>query len=138
MKKIVMILATVGVLGLNSCKNMNDQALSTKDTKQEVIDSMNQVAEKQRIIDSMKTDEATRNTKKEVVVVNQSSGTQTTAAPARKKWSGAAKGAVIGAGVGAITGAVISKKKGEGAIIGGLAGAGLGAGTGAIIDGKKK
>ena len=61
-----------------------------------------------------------------------------TAEQKKKGWSGAAKGAVIGAGVGAIGGAVIDKKKpAQGAIIGGLAGAGLGAGTGAILDSKK-
>jgi len=81
MKAIYLIAVSVLIA---SCKNMNDEARTTKDTKQEVIDSMNQVAEKQRIIDSMKTEEANRNSKKEVVVVNQSSGTQTTAAPARK------------------------------------------------------
>lgn len=139
MKSIVMILAAVGVLSLSSCKNTDKQGEITDDVRQATIDSMNQVAEKQRVIDSMKmeNEKALREEKeKQVVVVHDQAPAAAT--PQRKKWSGAAKGAVIGAGVGAVTGAIVSKKKGEGAIIGGLAGAGVGAGTGAIIDGKKK
>ncbi|MEP6616190.1 MAG: YMGG-like glycine zipper-containing protein [Ginsengibacter sp.] len=61
-----------------------------------------------------------------------SSGTgQTTTA--KKGWSKAAKGAVIGAGTGAIAGAIISKKKGKGAIIGGVVGA-----AGGYIIGRSK
>jgi hypothetical protein len=61
-----------------------------------------------------------------------SSGTgQTTTA--KKGWSKAAKGAVIGAGTGAIAGAVISKNKGKGAIIGGVVGA-----AGGYIIGRSK
>lgn len=136
MRSIVMILATVGVLSLNSCKNTDKQGVVDSDIRTTTIDSMNAVAEKQRIIDSMKVENEKVLMEKQVVVVNQQ--TPAAAAPQRKKWSGAAKGAVIGAGVGAITGAAISKKKAEGAIIGGLAGAGVGAGAGAIIDDKKK
>ena len=123
------------MLILNSCKDSNQEA-STESLeaaeKQATIDSMKMEMEKQRIIDSMKAISAmqSRPVQKEVVVVNQAS--------AKKKWSGAAKGAVIGAGVGAVTGAIVSDKKGEGAVIGGLAGAGVGAGTGAIIDENKK
>ena len=103
---------------------------------QATIDSMKQVAEKQRIIDSMRI--VSQNTRKEREVVVVHDQAPAAAAPQRKKWSGAAKGAVIGAGVGAVTGAIISKKKGEGAVIGGLAGAGVGAGVGAVLDDKKK
>jgi hypothetical protein len=132
MKNVVMIIAAVGVLSLSSCKNTDKQGVIADDSQKGTIDSMKQVAEKQHIIDSMKL----VNEKAKPVVINQTTTTQTTTT--HKKWSGAAKGAVIGAGVGAITGALVDKKHGEGAIIGGLAGAGLGAGTGAIIDGKKK
>jgi len=137
MKNIMMILAIAGVLSLNSCKNTDKQGIVQDDIRQATIDSMNAVAEKQRVIDSMRieNEKELRAKEKEVVVVNQQATTNT---PQKKKWSGAAKGAVIGAGVGAVTGAIVSKKKGEGAIIGGLAGAGVGAGTGAIIDDKKK
>jgi hypothetical protein len=125
---------------LFSCQNQQKADLNK--AKQVSIDSMKTVIEKQRIIDSMQTEFANAEKEKieyqkEVVVVNKQSTAQ---APTAKKkgWSGAAKGAVIGAGVGAATGAIISKKKGQGAIIGGLAGAGVGAGTGAIIDSSKK
>ena len=135
MKSLVMIAAVIGVLSLSSCKNTDKQGVVLDDVHQATIDSMQQVAEKQRIIDSMKMVNETTQKQRDVVVVHQQAAAP---APQRKKWSGAAKGAVIGAGVGAVTGALVDKKHGEGAIIGGLAGAGLGAGTGAIIDGKKK
>ena len=129
MKKLIIIFASVAVL--ISCKNIDSKGQIVDDAHKATIDSMKTVADKQHIIDSMKLE----NEKARPVVVHQTTTTQTTT---RKKWSGAAKGAVIGAGVGAVTGAIVSKKKGEGAIIGGLAGAALGAGTGAVIDGKKK
>lgn len=136
MKNVVMILAAVGVLSLSSCKNTDKQGVIADDVHQATIDSMKQVAEKQRIIDSMRI--VSQNTRKEREVVVVHDQAPAAAAPQRKKWSGAAKGAVIGAGVGAVTGAIISKKKGEGAVIGGLAGAGVGAGVGAVLDDKKK
>lgn len=139
MKALYVALAALVIF---SCKNTNDEARVYEDAKQEAIDSMKMEIAKQRIVDSMKLEAqkeqdriAKEQAKREVIVVNQAAP----AAPAeKKKWSSAAKGAVIGAGVGAATGAIVSKKKGEGAIIGGLAGAGVGAGTGAIIDSKKK
>lgn len=138
MKKILMMITVIGVLGFNSCKNTDKQGALTEEAQQATIDSMKAVAEKQRIIDSMKieSEKAIQAEKEKVVVVHDQAPAAAT--PQRKKWSGAAKGAVIGAGVGAVTGAIVSKKKGEGAIIGGLAGAGVGAGTGAIIDDSKK
>ena len=130
MKKLVMIIAITAVLV--SCKNTDAKGVVVDDARKVTIDSMKTVAEKQHVIDSMKL----VNEKSRPVVVHQNTITQTTTG--RKKWSRAAKGAVIGAGVGAVTGALVDKKHGEGAIIGGLAGAGLGAGTGAILDDKKK
>ena len=112
--------------------------------KMVTIDSMKIENAKQKTIDSLQLEMARIKEEKEqpqnVTVVNQpAASNNAVATPAKKKgWSGAAKGAVIGAGVGAATGAIISKKKGQGAIIGGLAGAGVGAGTGAIIDTSKK
>lgn len=139
MKKIAMILGLVTVM--LSCKNTDKQGIANDDIHQTTIDSMKMVAEKQRIIDSMTIVNKSQLQQKEVVVVHENQNNNATATaptPVKKKWSGAAKGAVLGAGVGAATGAIVSKKKGQGAIIGGLAGAGVGAGTGAIIDGKKK
>lgn len=46
--------------------------------------------------------------------------------PAKKGWSNAAKGAVIGAGAGAVTGVLVDKKNVRGAVIGGAVGAGTG------------
>lgn len=134
MKKLsIMFLALVFV----SCQNQ--QKVDIDKAKKASIDSMQTAIIKQNAIDSMQIEITKIKEEKEslekVTVVNQT----VTAAPAKKKgWSGAAKGAVIGAGVGAATGAIVSKKKGQGAIIGGLAGAGVGAGTGAIIDSSKK
>ena len=132
MKKLILMVLGVGLL--YSCKDTNKEVLDLERERQASIDSMKIEIEKQRIIDSMQLAHSQKpESKREVVVVNQ-----TASAPAKKKWSGAAKGAVIGAGVGAVTGAAISKNKAEGAIIGGLAGAGVGAGTGAIVDESKK
>lgn len=122
-------------LVLFSCQNQSK--LDIQKAKQASVDSMKVAMQKQKVIDSMKAEMAQIEKQKQVVVVNHTNGA-TTQTPKRKKWSGAAKGAVIGAGVGAVTGAIIDKKRGEGAIIGGLAGAGLGAGTGAVIDDSKK
>lgn len=131
MKTICIMLMSIVLF---SCQNQGK--LDVQKAKQASIDSMKVAIEKQKVIDSMKVEMA-QIEKRKVVVVNHTTGTNTQTAK-RKKWSGAAKGAVIGAGVGAITGAIVDKKKGEGAIIGGLAGAGVGAGTGAIIDDSKK
>ena len=134
MKSLSIILL---VIAFASCQKTQNEAVNK--ARQTTIDSMQTEISKQKVIDSMKLEIAKIEESKErpqnVTVVNQPA----TVAPAKKKgWSGAAKGAVIGAGAGAVTGALISKKKGQGAIIGGLAGAGLGAGTGAIIDDSKK
>lgn len=139
MKNLFLVL--IASTAFFSCKDSNKEGVAEVNLeaqeRQKTIDSMNLVLEKQRVIDSVvkatKQNEKQVVEKKEVVVVKEQA-----AAPQRKKWSGAAKGAVIGAGVGAVTGAAISKNKAEGAIIGGLAGAGVGAGTGAIIDDSKK
>lgn len=126
------------VLVFASCQKTQNEAVNK--ARQTTIDSMQTEINKQKVIDSMKLEIAKIEEKNErrqnVTVVNQPAAA--TATEKKKGWSGAAKGAVIGAGVGAATGAIVSKKKGQGAIIGGLAGAGLGAGTGAIIDSSKK
>lgn len=123
-----------------SCQNQQKEDINK--AKKASIDSMKTEIIKQKVIDSMQLEIAKIEEEREIsqkVTVENQPATNTTATPAKKKgWSGAAKGAVIGAGVGAATGAIISKKKGQGAIIGGLAGAGVGAGTGAIIDSSKK
>lgn len=142
MKNSILIIATAVVMF--SCKDTANEAGSVGDSKQATIDSMNVVMEKQqaemakqKTIDSM---QAVAARQRPVVINNQAPAQAVTPAEQKKKgWSGAAKGAVIGAGAGAIGGAIINKKdRGTGAVIGGLAGAGLGAGTGAILDSEKK
>ena len=128
MKK-VLIFAVLASLA--SCR---DQAAEMEVAKQNTIDSIQIVQEKQRVIDYMQALTVTK-VEKEVIYVNNN--TTQPVVQKRKGMSNTAKGALIGAGVGAATGAVVSKKKGTGAVIGGLAGAAVGAGTGAIIDDKK-
>lgn len=148
-KKIGVVFAAA--LLVLSCKpNANEAGVI--DDKQAAIDSMKVEMKKheaelakQKTIDSMQ-EVAARDRDRAAARVHRSQAVASAPAPAaapaqqqRKGWSGAAKGAVIGAGVGAISGAVIDKKKpAQGAVIGGLAGAGLGAGTGAILDSEKK
>lgn len=126
-----------------SCQKQQNEDISK--AKQAAIDSMQTAIAKQKVIDSMQIEITKINQANETSMANERQQNVTpasqsvAAAPAKKKgWSGAAKGAVIGAGVGAATGAIVSKKKVQGAIIGGLAGAGVGAGTGAIIDSSTK
>ena len=136
-----------------ACKpNTNNDAAQMAMMKQSVIDSVNRqmtIAQQQKTIDSLEV-VAKKPTKKpaktaKTVVVER---TTTSSEPApmvgsvsksKKGMSGAAKGALIGAGVGAVTGAMGSKKnKGKGAIIGGILGGGAGAGVGVLIDKKNK
>lgn len=101
--------------------------------KQAIIDSMNalqaQRQEAEKWEDLEKT-EATNHTH----TVASAPAPAVAQAPAKKKWSHTAKGALVGAGTGAITGAIVNKKRVEGALIGSVIGAGVGAGTGAIVD----
>jgi len=142
MNKIFLII-TATMLTI-SCKNTNEAGVAG-DPQQATIDSLKmemdkQKAEmaKQRTIDSMNAVASAKAERQRPVIVNNTPAA-TPAEQKRKGWSGAAKGAVIGAGVGAVSGALIDKDKpGRGAVIGGLAGGGLGAGTGAVIDSEKK
>lgn len=130
--KTMSILLLAG-LGLSACNNAAEKEAAAQAARQGVIDSMSRAAEKQRIIDSMNLEMA----KKEEVqhtTVNNTTVNSAPAAPAKKKWSKTAKGALIGAGAGAITGAVVNKKRVEGAVVGGMIGAGVGAITGAVMD----
>jgi hypothetical protein len=143
MKKYILILS-VAILSV-SCKNTNDAGVAG-DPQQATIDSLKMEMDrqktemaKQKTIDSMNAIADRKAAQQRPVIVNNTPAAATPAEKKRKGWSGAAKGAVIGAGAGAIGGAIINKKdRGTGAVIGGLAGAGLGAGTGAILDSEKK
>lgn len=58
--------------------------------------------------------------------------------PAKKKWSHATKGAVIGGASGAVIGGVASKKnRVAGVLVGGVLGAGAGYGIGRSVDKKQ-
>jgi hypothetical protein len=87
-------------LALVSCKNQ--VKMNVEDAAQASIDSVKIEVEKQRVTDSMQIEMSNEAAQKEVVV-NQpaNSSTTTTTVTEKKGWSGAAKGAVIGAGVGA-------------------------------------
>ncbi len=154
MKNLVFIASTAIVL--TSCGNNNAELAKLQ--QQKSLDSMNMALQQQqakmaqqKTIDSMsalsKTNKSTERvgghgsySSGNTQYVQGNAARAEAPAPTKKKkgWSGAAKGAVIGAGVGALSGALIDNKKGRGAIIGGVAGAGIGAGTGAIIDDTKK
>jgi len=145
MKKLALILIAT-VLSV-SCKNTSNEAGVAGDPQQATIDSLKMEMDKQktemakqRTIDSMNAVASAKAERQRPVIVNNTPAAAATPAEQKRKgWSGAAKGAVIGAGAGAIGGAIINKKdRGTGAVIGGLAGAGLGAGTGAILDSEKK
>lgn len=140
MKRLFLFAAIA--IGMVSCKDF--EAQEKQEAQQRSIDSMKLEMEKQKLeaqrqrtIDSMQAVAAAKQSQRPVVVNNMTPAQQQEAQ--RKGWSGAAKGAVIGAGVGAVSGALIDKDKaGRGAVIGGLSGAALGAGTGAIVDDQKK
>ncbi|WP_229207916.1 glycine zipper family protein [Dyadobacter beijingensis] len=129
---------------LTACNTQSDKQEAILKAQQKTIDSMRIAMEKKAIIDSMNTLNAQREKEEKWEEIERNEATSHTqavshtaapaAAPAKKKWSHTAKGAVVGAGTGAITGAIVNKKRGEGALIGSLIGAGVGAGTGAIVD----
>jgi hypothetical protein len=154
MKSIIFI--ALSAIVMTGCGN--NEAELAKLQQQRSLDSMKVVMEQQQIeiarqktIDSMTQVLAAKEAAARSNRSYRSSGTTqyvqsnsarnepvTPEEKKRKGWSGAAKGAVIGAGVGAVSGALIDNKKGRGAIIGGVAGAGIGAGTGAIVDDAQK
>ncbi|MET0945191.1 MAG: glycine zipper family protein, partial [Flavobacterium sp.] len=109
MKALYIVLAALSIV---SCQNQGKEDINK--AKQASIDSMKVEINKQRVIDSMKTEmaqiqEEQKVEAQKVVVVHQQDGTATTTTTTKKKgWSSTAKGAVIGAGVGAATGAIIS------------------------------
>ncbi|MFC4231647.1 hypothetical protein ACFOW1_07085 [Parasediminibacterium paludis] len=155
MTKTILIVAIVIIA--TSCNSNANKDAAIKQAKQQTIDSIQALSEKQKIIDSMtilthqnksNTNYQTRQQNNSEMGApseatstdhNASTSQNNTVVTKKKKGLNATEtGALIGAGAGAITGAMVDGKKGEGAIVGGLIGAAAGAGTGAIIDGKKK
>lgn len=142
MKKIVIALGFAAMI--SACSQKPAQPLVVVDTvalKQRAVaeeqarkDSLLQAqrAEEARIAAAERRGErrAERNIGASSNTVTEGSGAATeTQAPAKKGWSSAAKGTLIGAGAGAVAGALIDKNHGQGAIIGGL----LGGGTGYVV-----
>lgn len=126
-----------------ACNTQSDKQEALLKQQQKTIDSMRVAMEKQAIIDSMSALQAQREEAQKWEEIEKNEATHHTqavasapaqTAPAKKKWSHTAKGALVGAGTGAITGAIVNKKRVEGALIGTVIGAGVGAGTGAIVD----
>lgn len=141
-----MIPVLLSVAMLTACNTHPDKQEATLKAQQKTIDSMRVAMEKQAIVDSMNNVAAAQREqekweeieKNEASSPNRAVAAAPAAAPAKKRWSHTAKGALVGAGTGAITGAIVNKKRGEGALIGSVIGAGVGAGTGAIVDHTKK
>ena len=119
-----------------ACKNTPETKVQTKEEVfQEVRDSIQldsfrkADAEKLEILKTANLQTAKTNlsaSPPKRTYVKGISETYTSAPPAKKGWSKAAKGAVIGAGAGAVAGVLIDKKDARGAIVGGLTGAGAG------------
>ena len=126
MKQLLMILAVT--VTMVACKN------KASDTKvlsaSELRDSL-QFAK-------WKEEKAKKEAAEKTAVVNTAPAPAAPAAAPRKKgWSKAAKGAVIGGATGAVAGAIINKRnRAAGAVIGGVAGAGVGYGIGRSKDKK--
>jgi len=137
MKKIPTVKASFGILFLSAslfaCKAKNN----TADTK--VLSATDSVQLKE--FEKWKENKAAKE-KQTVVVYRDAAPAKESAAapaPAKKKWSKAAKGAVIGGATGAVAGAVISKNnRAAGAVVGGVVGAGVGYGIGKSKDKKDK
>lgn len=128
---------TADSINMEAMKRHTIDSMNMEATRQRTIDSMNQVAaahpkvihERTRVVEHTTNNYTTGATN------SGEAYSKTTATTTKKKgWTGATKGAIIGAGVGAVSGALIDGNKAEGALVGGALGAGAGAGTGAIID----
>lgn len=133
MKQIAILFALATTLA--ACNNntktntqLKEQAL--KQVRDSIrLDSFSRAeAQKLEIAQEQERIAASKNTQSssERTYVKGVSETYTTAQPAKKGWSKAAKGAAIGAGAGAVTGIIVDKKDGRGAVVGGLVGAGAG------------
>lgn len=172
MKQVLSILAIGAITIFGSCtKSATEQAqtalqaqaqtqtidsLKMALVRQQVIDSMNAVAEKKvaAVQTSTRTTAIAKKPKKSPVRTQTSYAQNSVqsyagntapvvyqeapvAVPEKRGWSAKAKGAVIGTTAGAAAGAIINKRnRTAGAVIGGVLGAGAGTGIGAIIDKK--
>lgn len=180
MKAIITAVALASLFGMTACNRAERRqqeltmaaqqrtidSISNELAKQQVIDSMNEVARveyvlPQNVMPATVTEEnavaaasaprkttARKSTARHTTSTSRSSNnTYAASSPApvyqapveqkKKGWSAKAKGAVIGAGTGAAAGAIINgRNRAAGAVIGGILGAGAGTGIGAVIDKK--
>ena len=154
MKKLFTILGLVMIAAfvLSSCKsNTASQAITTSDTIglaafrdwkiQQYQQAMNAT---EPVVATTAATKAPVRTRTVYRKSNRNSGSMNTAsthtaqtAPAKKGWSKAAKGAVIGGASGAVLGAVINKRnRVVGGVVGGVIGGGIGYGIGRAKDKK--
>ncbi|MEO8794314.1 MAG: YMGG-like glycine zipper-containing protein [Daejeonella sp.] len=137
MKKLLILVGlAAGIAACNSDAHTNTQAYqNTKEYKDSLkLDSFNRAeavkveidkreAEKASLVSASSRNGVANNS--QTRVIHETKYVQSQPA-AKKGWSSAAKGAVIGAGAGAVTGVLVDKKNGRGAVIGGVVGAGTG------------
>jgi len=140
---LILITMAAGLAACNSNANTNAGALQTtqryKDSikldsfkrAEAVAKEIDRREAEAKLAESEKAAAAAQTTTNKTVVHHTYAATP--AAPAKRGWSSAAKGAAIGAGAGAVTGILVDKKDGRGAVIGGV----LGAGTGYVIGRSK-
>lgn len=146
MKKLIGIIAIASIIAacngnttsnsqdnLNAIKRYNDSLKLDSFRKVEVLEKQKLAEEKEQTALAAKVAAEKRAVRAESRANRSYSSNsvsqpvyQQQQAPAKKGWSSAAKGAVIGGVVGAGTGVLIDKKDGRGAVIGGVVGAGTG------------
>jgi hypothetical protein len=145
MRKVIIALS-MGLV-FTACNNQSKQpsALDTMAIKQQAIleeqariqAETDSIASVRRSLAAVRRREARYDdVSNESSSAEQAPVTPTTAAPAKKGWSDAAKGTVIGAGAGALAGVLIDKNDVRGAVIGGVVGAGTGYAVGRANDRK--
>jgi hypothetical protein len=122
MKKLIGILMITAILA--ACNNKYKASSESRaDSLKMIKDSLTLDSFKRVEATKIEAEQAEQTTVTKETVVYKNT---TTAAPAKKGISSAAKGAIIGGAAGAVGGAIISKDNTKGAIIGGVAGAGAG------------
>ncbi|HEY0054461.1 MAG TPA: YMGG-like glycine zipper-containing protein [Pedobacter sp.] len=136
-----MIIALAFATALASCNsNEKIKADALKQVKDSLrLDSFNraeakevEIAKEKELALASQSAAASKSSSRRTYVKGESE-TYTNAAPAKKGWSKAAKGAAIGVGAGAVTGIIVDKKDGRGAAVGAVVG-----GTTGYIIGRSK
>ena len=133
---LILVTMAAGIAACNSNAKTNSQAYQTTQKYKDSIklDSFKRAEAISLEIDRREQESDLTNNNDAASSVQRSrtqhvvhhTSAATPVAPAKKGWSSAAKGAVIGAGAGAVTGILVDKKDVRGAVIGGVVGAGTG------------